>query len=49
MNNDVIEEQPRDELTPWISNLVIAPKEEGIRVTLDASNVNKAIPASGFP
>ena len=49
VNNDVIEEQPRDELTPWVSNLVIAPKEEGIRVTLDARNLNKAIPASGFP
>lgn len=48
--NDVIEEHPCGEVAPWASNIVIAPKDDGgIRVTLDAKNLNKAIPASSFP
>ncbi len=47
---DVIEELPAGQQTPWISNIVIAPKDDGnIRVTLDAKNVNKALLSSNFP
>ena len=47
---DVIEEHPPTQPTPWVSNAVIAPKPDGaIRVTLDARNVNKAIKASNLP
>ena len=36
-------------MAPWVSNIVIAPKDDGnIRITLDAKNLNKAIPASSF-
>ena len=36
--------------TPWTSNLVIAPKDDGdIRLTLDAKNLNKALMASNLP
>ena len=49
VNNDVIEEHPQGEMAPWVSNIVIAPKDDGnIRITLDAKNLNKAIPASSF-
>ena len=46
----VIEEHPKGEHAPWVSNVVIAPKDDGdIRITLDAKNVNKALMASNFP
>ena len=49
VENDVIEEHPNGEVAPWVSNIVIAPKDDGdIRITLDAKNLNKAIPASSF-
>ena len=49
INNHVIEEHPQGEVAPWVSNIVIAPKDDGnIRITLDAKNLNKAIPASSF-
>ena len=48
--NDVIEEHPSGKIAPWVSNIVIAPKDDGdIRITLDAKNLNKAIQASSFP
>ena len=35
---------------PWVSNIVIAPKDNGdIRITLDAKNLNKAMQSSNFP
>jgi len=50
LENDVIEEQPNNVPTTWLSNLVIAPKDDGdIRITLDAKNLNKALQASNFP
>lgn len=50
IKQDVIEEHPRDEPAPWVSNAVLAPKADGsIRVTLDARNVNKAILSSNIP
>ena len=50
MKNDVIEEHPQGEVASWVSNIVIAPKDNGdIRITLDAKNLNKAIPSSSFP
>ena len=37
INQDVIEELPPGQQTPWISNMVIAPKDDrNIRITLDA-------------
>ena len=43
----VIEEHPKGERAPWVSNIVIAPKDDGdIRITLDAKNVNKALMSS---
>ena len=46
----VIEEQPPDEPAPWVSNNVIAPKDDGgIRITLDARQVNKAIRSTNLP
>ena len=36
IKQDVIEEHPHDQPAPWVSNAVLAPKEDGsIRVTLD--------------
>ena len=50
MKQDVIEELPAGKQTPWISNIVIAPKDDGnIRITLDAKNVNKALLSSNYP
>ena len=50
LDNDVIEEHPSSEPTQWISNIVIAPKDDGeIRITLDAKNLNKAVQSSNFP
>ena len=48
--NDVIEEHPVGDQAPWVSNIVIAPKDDGeIRITLDAKNVNKAIYSTNRP
>ena len=48
--SDVIEEHPTGQPAPWVSNIVIAPKDDGdIRITLDAKNLNKAVQASSFP
>ena len=50
VNQGVIEELPPKQQTPWISNIVIAPKDDGnIRVTLDAKNLNKALLSSNYP
>ena len=50
INNDIIEEHPINEPAPWVSNAVIAPKPDGgIRMTLDARNVNKAILQTNHP
>ena len=50
IKNDVIEEHPVGEPTPWISNAVYVPKPDGsLRVTLDARNINKAIISSNLP
>ena len=50
LSDDIIEEHPPGEPAPWVSNLVIVPKEDGgLRVTLDAKNVNKALLSSNFP
>ena len=50
LESDVIEEHPNGEPAPWVSNIVIAPKDDDeIRITLDAKNVNKAIMSSNFP
>ena len=50
VNQGVIEELPPKQQTPWISNIVIAPKDYGnIRVTLDAKNLNKALLSSNYP
>ena len=46
----VIEEHPHDQPAPWVSNAVLAPKDDGsMRVTLDARNVNKALMSSNQP
>ena len=35
---------------PWISNIVLAPKEDGsLRVTVDMRQVNKAIKSTNVP
>ena len=50
ISQNVIEELPTGQQTPWISNIVIAPKDDGnIRVTLDAKNLNKALLSSNYP
>jgi hypothetical protein len=50
LKNDVIEEHPREDPAPWVSNIVIAPKDDGdIRITLDAKGVNDALKSSNFP
>ena len=50
LSQGVIEEHPKGEHAPWVSNLVIAPKDDGgIRLTLDAKNVNKALMSNNFP
>ena len=44
IDQDVIEEYPSGEPALWVSNCVLAPKEDGsISFTLDARHVNKAI------
>lgn len=50
LKDDVIEPHPVGEHAPWVSNLVIVPKPDGgLRVTLDATNVNKALLSSNYP
>ena len=50
IKQDVLEEHPTNEAAPWVSNAVIAPKQNGaIRMTLDARNVNKAILPTNHP
>ena len=50
IQQDVIEEHPRDEPAPLISDATLAPKPDGsIRTTLDARNVNKAIQSTNLP
>ena len=50
IKDDVIEEHPVGEPTPWISNAVTVPKPNGsLRLTLDARNINKAIISSNLP
>ena len=50
IQQDVIEENPRNEPAPWFANAVLAPKDDGnIRVTMDARNVNKALHSTNYP
>ena len=50
IHNDTIEEHPHGEQAPWVSNIVVAPKDDGdIRITLDAKNVNKVLKSNNFP
>ena len=50
IENDVLEEHPVGEPAPWVSNAHIVPKADGgLRVTLDAKKVNKAIQSSNLP
>ena len=50
IREDVIEEHPVNEPAPWVSCAVIASKPDGgIRVTMDAKNVNKAIQSMNHP
>ena len=50
ISNDVIEEHPTTEPTPWISNTGVTPKPDGsLRVTLGDTNINKAVQSSNLP
>ena len=50
LSEGIIEEHPTGEEAPWVSNLVVVPKDDGgIRVTLGAQNVNKALLSSNCP
>ena len=50
IEQDVIEKHPCDQPAPWISNAVLAPKQDGSRrVTLDPRNVNKSLLSSNQP
>ena len=50
IKQDVIDKHPVTQPAPWASNVVIARKADGaIRMTLDASNVNKTIQSSNLP
>lgn len=50
IEQDVIEEHPIDQPAPWVSNCVLAPKEDGsMRMTIDARNVNKALIQTNQP
>ena len=50
LRSDVIKEHATGQPAPWISNIVIAPKDDGdIRFMLDAKNLNEAVQASSFP
>ena len=50
VKNDIIEEHPVGQSSPWISNVAIAPKADGeIRLTLDSKKVNAAIHSSNLP
>ena len=41
LKNDVIEEHPTGQPAPWISNIVIAPKDEDdIRITLEMPRIS---------
>ena len=48
--NGVIEEHPSKEPAPWVSCIVIAPKDDGsLRVTLAALNLNKELISTNCP
>ncbi|CAB4005568.1 Hypothetical predicted protein [Paramuricea clavata] len=50
IQQDIIEEHPRDEPAPWVANAVLAPKDDGsLWVTMDARNVNKALYPTNHP
>ena len=50
VRQDVIEEHPVNEPAPWVSCPVIQSKPDGgMRVTMDAKNVNKAIHSMNHP
>ena len=47
---DVIEENPKDQPAPWLSNCVLAPGEGGsIHMMLGAQIVNKALVPTSQP
>ena len=50
IQQDIVEEHPQDQPVPWVSNVVLTPKpDNGIRVTLAAWEVNKAIRPTNAP
>ena len=50
IQNDIIEQHPVSQPSPWISNVAIASKGDGdIRITLDSKKVNQAILSSNLP
>ena len=50
INQDIIDKDPINQQTPWVSNIVITPKaDESLRMTLDACNINKAIIPTNQP
>ena len=50
INQDIIEEQPKNQPAPWVSNIVTTSRADGsLRMTLDARNVNKAIIPTNQP
>ena len=50
LKESVIEGQPINDPSPWVSYAAIVPKTDGsISITLDARNVNKAIISTNQP
>ena len=50
IEQDTIEEHPPDQPVPWVANVVLTSKpDNGIRVTLDAWEVNKFIIPTNAP
>ena len=50
IEQDTIEDHPQHQPVPWVSNVVLTLKpDNGIRVTLDAWEVNKSIIPTNAP
>ena len=50
IKEDIIKEDPRNKLAPWVSCAVITPKSNSsLQTTLDAQNLNKALISSNYP
>ena len=41
--------EPHEGPAPWVSNIVVSPKESGLRVTVDMRKPNQAIKATNIP